>query len=718
MLVILKRIVIFVILNWFGRRKKKTLVEGLTSKSRKQKYLYNVENIPAVLDDVTELPEKWTETLSFASFDKNGICARLHVKRNQLGCRKASLDLDIPSYGCFRYEEKSAHENREITDEDDLCDGFKLKLFCQQAMTRWRVYLRGSLRPVSGKEPPCHATVSLYWTCLFDPYDPFETANCWIRAKHLTYLSWSGIFAKAWDQDRLCYEQIGELRGRILIENHEELDVRLLCVRERLFSKFDSDQFEKVYSEHIVVEETGITLSNSFVKLPDSRIARYGYVAFPYGDNMPVESCVHEGGHKEQIRPLLSSVHNYVCPAFQTYSIVPQLTRPCFSDKTESTLFVRYSVNEKQEKMAFGLQQRFDAKEDDEYSVDTISTDEKSRVAMNQQLRVVSLEDKNCMQRKLVGGKASSLSLLKQSGTLSVPRGVCLTLNAFRDHVEMHSELKESIDSISRCLGNCHASNLQEICNHAAKSFERIPISNELITDIQTKLGFIYGESGWTAKKFAVRSSGECEDGAQLSTAGQMDTFLAVQGFNNIIDAIKQCWASAIAYRVVEYRRQNGQRLVEGMGVLIQEMVDAETAGVLFTSDPLTGNESYMVINASFGLGEAVVSGKVNPDTIRLRRGRSNDVLIENHEIGEKMTKIVVGDEAGTKTRQVAESERSKQCLSQDEIKVICEKGSEIESILGSSQDIEWAFSKGELFILQARPITVADSETDQEIFS
>ena len=716
MLMVLKRIVIFVFLNWFGRHKRNALVERLTSKSRKQKYVYNVEHLPAVLDDVTELPENWRETLSFASFDSNGICARLHVERNQLGCQKASLDLDIHSYGCFSYEEKRARKNRGNTDEDDLCDGFKLKLHCQQAMTRWRIYLKGSLRPVSGIEQPCNATISLYWTCLFDPYDHFATAYSWTRAKHLSYLSWAGIFANAWDQDRLCYEQMGELRGRILIENHEEIEVRLLCMRERLFSKSDSDKFEKVYTEHIVTEDTGLTLSNSFIQLPDCKIGTYGYVAFPYGDTVPAESSVHEIGHKEQIGQWLSNVHSIVSRSFQTYSIVPKFTRPCFNDKTDSTLFVRCSVNEKQEKVAYGLHQRFDAKEDVENIQDTISLDAESRVATRQQLRVVSLEDKSCMQRQLVGGKASNLSVLKQSEKLNVPSGVCLTLNAFRDHIETHSELKESIDSISRCLRNCKTSNLQDTCTHAATCFERFPISNELETDIQNKLSCMYGENGWNTKKFAVRSSGECEDGVQLSTAGQMDTFLAVQGFDDITDAIKKCWASAITYRVVEYRRQNGQGLVEGMGVLIQEMVEAETAGVLFTSDPLTGNESYMVINAFFGLGEAVVSGQVNPDTIRARRGGDNDVLIENHEIGEKLTKIIVGDEAGTKTQHVSDTERSKSCLSQDEIKLICKKGIEIESFLGSSQDIEWAFSRDKLFILQARPITVVESETDQEI--
>ena len=715
---LLKRIVIFVILKWLGRRKRKDLVEKLTSKSRKQNYLYNVDNIPAVLDDVKQLPPNWKETISFNAFDSNGICARLLVERNKRGCQKATLDLDIPSYGCFKYDEKRALENHK-TDADDLCDGVKLKLFCQQAMVRWRIYLRGSLINVNDGEQSRHAIIALYWTCLFDPYDHFAPSNIWIRARHLSFLSWAEIFANAWDEDRLCYEQIGELRGRILIENHEELDVRLRCVRERFFSITDSaDNIEKVYSEHIVVEETGLTLSNSFINLPDSRIAIYGYVAFPYGETLPVESTIQERAYKEQIRQSLSSSHDYVDHSSKTYNIVPKFTRPCFSDSVESTLFVKCSVTREQEKAAFGLLQRFDAKVKGEHIPEAVSSeeDEESRVSLDQQLRVVSLEEKICTHRQLVGGKAANLSLLKQSGAFNIPSGVCLTLNAFREHVEMHSDLKKCIADISRCISNGQATNVQETCDHAIKCLERIQISSELVTDILNELSSLYEEDGWHVKKFAVRSSGECEDGVQLSTAGQMDTFLGVHGLHGILDAVKKCWASAIAYRVVEYRRQNGQSLVEGMGVLVQEMVDADTAGVLFTSDLLTGNDAYMVINASFGLGEAVVSGQVNPDTIRVRRGRNNDILIENLEIGEKLTKIVASDDAGTKAQRVTDAERSKACLSQDKIKLLCVKGSEIESLFGSSQDIEWAFSQGELYILQTRPITEVDSETDQEI--
>ena len=714
MLRVLKRIAIFVFLNLFGRSKRKALVDRLTSKSRKQKYVYNVENVPAVLDDVTELPDKWRETLSFAGFDNDGLCARLEVERTRNEfLKRASLNLDIPSYGCFRYEEKRPNGNQFLTDEDDLCDGLKLKLHCQQAMARWRIYLSGTVRHISDTGQPLHIVVSLYWTCLFDPYDHFATSSCWIRAKHLSYLSWAAILSNAWDQDRLCYEQLGELRGRILIENRDQLDVRLLCVRERIFSHSDSDKFEKVHSEHVVIDETGLAISNSFIKLPNGRIENYAYIAFPFGDSVPVVSSIHGIEHKELIRSLVSNTHSY--SASQTYDVVTKFTRSCFSGKSENTLFVRCSVNEKQEKLAFGLRQRFDTKMDDEDIQAEISAEAKSSVTTNH-LKVVSLEDKSCMQRQLVGGKASNLSLLKQSDALNVPHGVCVTLNAFRDHVAMNSELNESIDSITGCLSNFEVTKLQETCNHTAECFQRVPISNDLLTGIRNKLNYIYGENGWNARKFAVRSSGECEDGVQLSTAGQMDTFLAVQGFDDIIDAIKKCWASAIAYRVVEYRRQNGQSLIEGMGVIIQEMVDAETAGVLFTSDPMTGNKSYMVINASFGLGEAVVSGQVNPDTIRVRRGRDNEILIEKHEVGEKLTKIIVDDEAGIRSEQVTDVDKSRPCLSEEEIKLICEKGSEMENILGSSQDIEWAMSKGELFVLQARPITVLDTETDKEI--
>ena len=136
--------------------------------------------------------------------------------------------------------------------------------------------------------------------------------------------------------------------------------------------------------------------------------------------------------------------------------------------------------------------------------------------------------------------------------------------------------------------------------------------------------------------KLAVRSSGVGEDGKDLSCAGQNDTFLGVVGRENIVSSIKQCWASLYSYRSVEYRRQHGLSILASMSVILQEMVEPVTAGVVFTADPLTGEEGKVVITANFGLGETVVGGEAEPDTIVVEM-KEGDYKVIKKNIGSKM---------------------------------------------------------------------------------
>lgn len=245
MLNFLKRLVLYVILTVSGNSKRAELVKRLTEKSRRRNYINDIECIPAALDDITELPSDCRDTISFAGFDKNGLCARFAVERTGFERKKAVFDLDLPGYGCFRYEQNVSGQNARNYDDDDVCDGLKVKLFCQKAMQRWKIFLRAPLKNISSDGQTLYATVSLYWTCLFDPFDHFASPPCWTRANNLTWLSWRDIVSNSWKEDTLRYEQIGELRGRIALENLEELNVRLKCVRERCLTVGDAAKYEK-----------------------------------------------------------------------------------------------------------------------------------------------------------------------------------------------------------------------------------------------------------------------------------------------------------------------------------------------------------------------------------------------------------------------------------------------------------------------------------------
>ena len=685
-------------------------MKRLTEKTRKRNYINDIECIPAVLDDIIDLPNDCQDLISFTGFDKNGVCARIVVERDSYGRKKAALVLDLPGFGIFRYEQTACGQTARSSDGDDICDGLKLKLFCQKGMQRWKIFLRSPLKHMNSDGQRVHATLSLYWTCLFDPFDHFISPSCWARTNHLTWLSWSDIYSNSWQEDVLRYEQFGELRGRIAIEDHEEQSVRLKCARERCLTVGDSVSYEKVFSEHVIVEETGLTISNTFIKLPNNVIKSIGCVSYPVGDTVPVRSNIADADD-------IKSMESHSFSDRETFTVINSFQKSCFSDKSSSCMFTTGLVNDRH---CFGLHQSFDASNKfaanatENVSHDSFNTTESS--CYDDHINVISLDDDACRSVNLVGGKASTLSVLRHSARYNVPNGICVTTNAFREHISKDLKLKEVINNISTCLRNGVITELQAACNEAEERLRSTAVSFDLQMEIRNMLKNMYGENELNDRRFAVRSSGECEDGMQLSSAGQMETILSVKGFENIIDAITSCWASSVSYRVVEYRRQNGQSLSENLGVIVQEMANAEKAGVLFTNDPVTGNESVMVINASFGLGQTVVSGNVNADTVVIKRDQHDKVAIEKLDVGDKQIRIVADNVSGVKTEAIPDEERSKICLTKEEIETICDSGIAIENVLGSAQDIEWAILNGKIVILQSRPITTLDVETDAEM--
>jgi pyruvate,water dikinase len=200
----------------------------------------------------------------------------------------------------------------------------------------------------------------------------------------------------------------------------------------------------------------------------------------------------------------------------------------------------------------------------------------------------------------------------------------------------------------------------------------------------------------------AVRSSALGEDSAEATFAGQQDTYLWVRGIDAVCDAVTKCWASLYSTEAVSYRERFG---VENpaMGVTIQLMVDAAVSGVMFTCNPVSGDRSMVAINASWGLGLAVVGGEVTPD----------DYLVS--KITGEIVKQTVNDKAleyvpaatGTERVDVDEARRNAPCLDADAVRTLVDVAKRVERHFGAPQDIEWAFDRdGELFVLQSRPVT------------
>src|SRR5215218_3018598 len=304
--------------------------------------------------------------------------------------------------------------------------------------------------------------------------------------------------------------------------------------------------------------------------------------------------------------------------------------------------------------------------------------------------------DRNALS--VSGGKAANLGELVRAG-FPVPPGFCVTTAAY-DMVATDTGLEPTLAA----LAAADAGDTERLAELAAEARSRL--SEASVPDV---LGLAieeaYGELGdGEPVPVAVRSSATAEDLPGASFAGQQDTYLNVVGVGSVLDAVQRCWASLWTDRAVSYRATNGidPRGVR-LAVVVQRMVDASVAGVLFTANPVTGKRHQAVIDASSGLGEAVVSGAVNPDHFVANTATGE---IVERRLGDKRVAIVAGSGGGTRRVELAEDEHGAS-LSDTQILALAELGGQVEEHYGAPQDTEWAIDgDGGIWLLQARPIT------------
>ncbi|MFC8040295.1 PEP/pyruvate-binding domain-containing protein [Paenarthrobacter sp. NPDC057355] len=301
-----------------------------------------------------------------------------------------------------------------------------------------------------------------------------------------------------------------------------------------------------------------------------------------------------------------------------------------------------------------------------------------------------------------VGGKAANLGELASAG-LPVPRGFCLTTEAYRRALSA-----SGLDDICAALKSTDAADLAGLGLLAAQA-RSLVLDAGLPADISAAVRSAYQGLGIDVP-VAVRSSATAEDLPFASFAGQQDTYLNVVGVESVLDAVSRCWASLWTDRAVTYRATNGiDHASAALAVVVQEMVDSFAAGVMFTANPVTGKRSEAVIDASPGLGEAVVSGAVNPDQYVVDL---NNSAILKRTLGDRQVEIRSVPGGGTERRerssQVQLSDAGIQpCLSDRQIRELAALGRLVEKHYGAPQDTEWALdADGKLWLTQARPIT------------
>ena len=292
------------------------------------------------------------------------------------------------------------------------------------------------------------------------------------------------------------------------------------------------------------------------------------------------------------------------------------------------------------------------------------------------------------------GGKGTNLARLTHAG-FPVPPGFIISTDAYRAFVDSNRWLP-TIESAVEEISAENASALEKASAQirAAFSIGRIP------SEIETEIRAAY--SGIGNIPVAVRSSATTEDLPELSFAGQQDTYLNIIGADEVMKAVIDCWSSLWTARAIGYRMRNHIPQNEAaLAVVVQEMIQSDVSGVMFTANPLTGLRSESVIDATFGLGEALVSGQVEPDHYVVDMARRS---IVEKKLGTK--KISTRGKSGGGVELTAEDASERQALSDDEIMRLATLGAQVQGEYGSPQDIEWAFAHGDLYLLQARAIT------------
>ena len=295
-----------------------------------------------------------------------------------------------------------------------------------------------------------------------------------------------------------------------------------------------------------------------------------------------------------------------------------------------------------------------------------------------------------------VGGKGASLARLAASG-LPVPDGFHITTAAYRQFVAGHGLQWLILAAVSMATPD-QPETLEEACRRIGALFaERL-----MPEDIAEAIRRAYAGLG-NDPAAAVRSSATAEDLPEASFAGQQETYLNIHGEEAVLEAVKRCWASLWTARAIDYRLRHGIAHQDvSLAVVVQKLVDAEAAGVMFTANPVSGERDEIVINAAWGLGEAVVGGQVTPDTILVEK-ISRKVIEQHIHRKDVMTVRIAG---GTRDAPVPSSRRDRAALSQAQASKLARLGLRIEDLCGQPMDIEWALDRGHFFILQARPIT------------
>ncbi|CRK83319.1 phosphoenolpyruvate synthase [Neobacillus massiliamazoniensis] len=309
---------------------------------------------------------------------------------------------------------------------------------------------------------------------------------------------------------------------------------------------------------------------------------------------------------------------------------------------------------------------------------------------------VLGFQEIEKTQLLLVGGKGLNLGELSKIQGIHVPEGFCITTVGYQKAIEQNETFQALLDQL-KTLKIEDRDQIGEISRKIRQIIMEVEIPSDVVQAVADYLSQFGNEHA-----YAVRSSATAEDLPHASFAGQQDTYLNIIGKEAILQHISKCWASLFTDRAVIYRMQNGfDHSQVYLSVIVQRMVFPQASGILFTADPITSNRKLLSIDASFGLGEALVSGLVSADCYKVQEGK-----IVDKRIATKKLAIYGRKEGGTETQQIDPDQQKTQTLTEQQILQLARIGRQIEAYFGCPQDIEWCLVDDTFYIVQSRPIT------------
>ncbi|PGC22913.1 phosphoenolpyruvate synthase [Bacillus wiedmannii] len=309
---------------------------------------------------------------------------------------------------------------------------------------------------------------------------------------------------------------------------------------------------------------------------------------------------------------------------------------------------------------------------------------------------VLDFQEIENTQLSLVGGKGLNLGELSSIQGIQVPEGFCVTTVGYEKAIEQNDELQTLLQQLTK-LKREDRTQIGGISKKIREVIMAVEIPSEVVEAVAHYLSRFGNEHA-----YAVRSSATAEDLPYASFAGQQDTYLNIIGKEAILQHVRKCWASLFTERAVMYRMQNDfEHNQVSICVVVQKMVFPEASGILFTADPVTSNRKVVSIDASFGLGEALVSGLVSADNYKVKEGEIAGMMIATKKLA-----IYALKEGGTETKQIDPAQQKIQTLSEQQILQLARIGRQIEAYFGCPQDIEWCLVNDTFYIVQSRPIT------------